>query len=150
MGVMLGGEKAWKVRNKGDFSVSFQWVNEEPAMILFPNKPGVGLGAFVLCLSALHNYVNSDGYPNTPYLVKQSMAAAKQMGFSGLGYEAKKIADAILDSAEDLISMPPEPVGINEKQLQESVGEAIIKVDGQTIFHNEVFVPDDVSGVKRH
>jgi hypothetical protein len=150
MGVVLGGEKAWKVKNKGDFAVAYQWVNEEPAMVFFPTRKGIGLGAFVLCLSALHNYIKSDGYPNTQYLVQQSMAAAKQMGFQGLGFEAKRIADAILDGAEDLVAMPPEPVGINEKQLNESIGEAIIKVDGQTIFHDEVFVPDDVSGIKRH
>ena len=145
MGVMLGGEKAWKVRDKGDFAVSFQWVNEEPAIVLFPTRKGVGLGAFVLCLSALHNYVNSDGYPVTDYLISQSMKAAKVMGFSGLGFEVKRIADAILDSAEDLLAMPPEPVGINEKQRNEAIGEATIKVDGKTIFHDEVTVPDSVT-----
>lgn len=144
MGVMLGGEKAWKVRDKGDFSVSFQWVNEEPAMILFPNHKGIGQGAFVICMSSLYKYVKSDGYPNTEYLVAQAVKAAKQMGFSGLGFEVKRIADAILDSCEDVLQMPPEPVGINEKQRNQSIGEATIKVDGHTIFHDEVIVPSDM------
>lgn len=49
MPVLLGGEKAWKQRVSGDIVVSYQWVNGEPAMILFPKVKRLGLsGAYAL------------------------------------------------------------------------------------------------------
>jgi hypothetical protein len=140
---VVGGEKAWKIKQYGDVVASFQWVNEEPAIILFPRKKqAFTRGAFVVALSALHQYVNSDGYPNTDYLIPQSAKAADFMGMEVTQFSVKQIADAILDSAEDLVRMPPEPPGMTEKQHNQAVGEAKIMVDGKVVLHDEFAAPE--------
>lgn len=143
MSVLIGGDKAWKVRQHGDIGVSFQWVNDEPAMILFPTRRSLGgAGAYVIGLSAAFKYANSRTGAPTPYLVQQSMAAAKQLGFSATDtFAGRRIAEAIVDSLPDLIDMPPEPPGINAKQA-EVIGEMLIKVDGQTVTEREVTALD--------
>lgn len=143
MPVMVGGEKAWKVRRHGDIGVSFQWVNDEPAMILFPAKTNAFAqgGAYVLALSAAFKYADSVSGGPTPYLIRQCAAAAVQLGFLATDtFAIRKIADVILDSLPDLVEMPPEPTGMTKGQA-ESVGEMLIKLDGETIHHSEVAAP---------
>lgn len=143
MPVQVGGAKAWKVRQHGDIGVSFQWVNEEPAMILFPARRSLpGAGAFVLCLSAAFRYADSVTGDPSPYLVQQSIAIARQLGFSPTDtFACRKIAETIVDSLPDLLGMPPEPQQFTEKQ-QQAIGEMLIKVDGETIAEREVTALD--------
>ena len=143
MPVQIGGAKAWKVRSHGDIGVAFQWVNEEPAMILFPARRSLpGAGAFVLDLSSAFKYANSQSGEPTLYLVKQSIAIAKHLGFGATDtYAARKIAGVIVDSLPDLLSMPPEPQQFTEKQTQ-AIGEMSLKVDGETIAEREITALD--------
>ena len=132
-----GGGKAWRVRRHGDIGVSFQWVNDEPAMILFPLCRTLG-GAYVICLSAAWKYADSTSGAPTPYLVQQSVAAAAQMGFSETDrFAARRVAGIIVDSLPDLVAMPPEPVGLNAETAQ-NIGELSLKVDGETVLETEV------------
>lgn len=142
MAIQIGGSKAWIVRLHGDIGVSFQWVNDEPAMILFPaKKSSIGAGAFVLCLSAAHRYADSKTGGPTPYLIRSAAMAAGQMGFMQTDtFVIRKIADVILDSLPDLIAMPPEPQQFNKEQT-DTVGEMLIKMNGETIVHQEVSMP---------
>lgn len=144
MAVQIGGAKAWKVRQHGDIGVSFQWVNEEPAMILFPSRRSLpGAGAYVIALSAAFKYADSRTGAPTAYLVRQSVLAAKQMGFSGTDtFAARKIAEVIVDSLPDLIDMPPEPQQFNQAQAQ-AIGEMAIKIDGTTVHEAEVSAPTE-------
>ena len=135
MPVTLGGEKAYKIRVIGDIVCSYQWVNEEPAMVLFPKiKRTFTNGAFVLCLSAAWKYTNVN------YLVSQSFAAAKQLGFEDSKFVAHQIADIIIEGIPDLVEMPPVPT--QEQKLEESIGEMLLKVDGEIIKHEEITMPD--------
>lgn len=135
MPVTLGGNTAHKIRVIGDIVCSYQWVNEEPAMVLYPKiKRTFTNGAFVLCLSAAFKYTNVN------YLVAQSFAAAKQLGFEDSKFVAHQIADIIIEGIPDLIEMPPMPS--QEQKLQESIGEMLLKVDGEIIKHEEITMPD--------
>lgn len=135
MPVTLGGEKAYKQRVIGDIVCAFQWVNEEPAMVLFPKiKRTLTNGAYVLCLSAAYKYAN------VHYLVSQSFAAAKQLGFEDSKFSAHQIADIIIEGLPDLLEMPPMPT--QEQKLGQAIGEMLIKVDGQVIKHEEITMPD--------
>ena len=142
MAVMIGGAKAWKVRQHGDIGVSFQWINEEPAMVLFPARRSIaGAGAYVICLSAAFRYADSKTGAPTEYLIRQAVAAALQLGFARTDtFAARKIAEVIVDSLPDLVAMPPEPTGLNAQE-QAAVGELEIKLDGQTIAEREVSAP---------
>lgn len=143
MAVMIGGAKAWKVRQHGDIGVSFQWVNEEPAMILFPLRRSLATaGAYVIALSAAFRYADSKTGAPTPYLIRQSIAAAQQLGFSPTDtFASRKIAEVIVDSLPDLVDMPPEPTGMNADQTASAIGEMSIKLDGKTIAERDVTAP---------
>lgn len=133
--VMLGGKNARFQRVKGDIVVSYQYVNDEPAMVLFPKgRSGHGIGAFIICLSAAHKYANNDGYP-TPYLIEQAAHAAEQMGMGAHYYTIHRVADVILDGLEDLVRMKPEPDGVKEKP---ATGEIVIQQGGRTVMEGEV------------
>lgn len=135
MPVTLGGDKSYKQRIIGDIVCSFQFVNEEPAMVLFPkNRRTLTNGAFVLCLSAAFKYTNPY------YLVRQSFAAAQQLGFDDSKFAAHQIADIIIEGIPDLIAMPPVPTP--EQKLDEAIGEMLLKVDGKVIKHEEITMPD--------
>lgn len=148
MPVQIGGAKAWKVRQHGDIGVAFQWVNEEPAMILFPARRSLpGAGAFVICHSASFKYgqSNTDKSPGyaSKFLVENAWKIAQAIGFSPTDTQAaNKIIDAIVDGLDDLNSMPPEPQQFNQEQAQ-AIGEMVIKVDGETIHEAEVTAPTE-------
>lgn len=145
MGVAIGGEKAWKVYKSGDVGVAFHWINEEPAMCLFPlHRTMVNAGSYVICLSAAFNYVNSNGHPNLEYMVPAAIEAAKTMGFNASdSFVLKRIVDAICDGMPDLVEMPPEPENlVDEAVRQETVGELTMKLDGKTIAEKEVSALD--------
>jgi len=142
MPVQIGGAKAWKVRRHGDIGVSFQWVNEEPAMILFPaNRSLPGAGAFVICLSAAFKYADSKSGAPTPYLIQAAAQAATQLGFMATDtFALRRIADVIVDSLPDLVDMPPEPQQFNAEQAQ-AIGEMVVKIGGKTVHESVVTAP---------
>lgn len=144
MPVQIGGAKAWKVRQHGDIGVSFQWVNEEPAMILFPARRSLPCaGAYVIALSAAFKYADSRTGGPTQYLVQASFLAAQQLGFAKTDtFAARKIAEVIVDSLPDLVEMPPEPQQFNQEQAR-AIGEMAIKIDGQTVHESEVTAPTE-------
>lgn len=131
--VILGGGKAWKIRRHGDLAVSFQWVNNEPAMCLFnPNKSKSP--AVAICLSAAHLYADSKTGAPSHYLVEKSLAYSDILGSS-----PRKIANVICDSMPDLVDMPPEPdwerIGADKRI---SIGEVTIHSGGQEVAGAEI------------
>ena len=65
--VVLGGEFARSVRRRGELVMAFQYVNTEPAMVIWSGTRQAG--AFAICLSVAHEYLDDS------YLVFQAMAA---------------------------------------------------------------------------
>ena len=144
MAIEIGGEKAWRIYRRGDIGVAFHWINGEPAMVLFPaHRPVKSAGAYVIPLDALHKYVNSNGYPDPRYCMQAALKAAEVMCMSPDKMTAMRIIDAILDSAPDLVDMPPEPPNLTEKAVKEAIGEMTIKVDGETVKEFEVETPTE-------
>lgn len=140
MAICIGGERAWKLRQAGDIGISYQWVNGEPAMILYPLHRRVpNAGAFAICLSAAHQYAHSDGHPNLDYVIPQVVDGALVMGFQPEKSTIKRIIDVILDGLPDLVEMPNEPNWAKENQKQQVMaGELIIKRGGETILQEDV------------
>jgi hypothetical protein len=134
MSVHIGGANSYLQRVTGDIVSSYQWVNDEPAMILWPKIPKTNAGAFVLCLSSAHKY------RDVRYLVAQAAKAAAFMGMEAHSFTVKRIADIILDGIPDLVKMPPQPVA-KKQDHGVPVGELAIKVDGQTVHEQEVTAP---------
>lgn len=141
MGVHIGGKDSYKQFEKGDIVCSLQWVNDEPALILWPKVKRIGSGAFVVCLSAAWQYADSHGYP-TRYLIDQSIKAAEIMCLEPHNFTIRAIADAIFEHIPDLVNMPPTPEDWTGKQVEEAIGEMSLKVEGETVMERELTVPE--------
>ena len=139
MGIVVGGEKAWKVTKKGDIAVAFHWINGEPAMVLFPARPNtLGASAFCVALSAAFKYALPNGYP-TPYCVQQAARAVALMGMFSDRFTIHRVADAILEGIEDLLDMPPEPTAHRPKGR--AVGEVTLTSGGRVVAEGTI---DDI------
>jgi len=150
VGVILGGPTAWKVAVKGDVVRAYHWVNNEPAMCLYPRDRRLGAGAYVIPLSAASNYARADGYP-TAYLIEASARAAAIMGMDTSGFTIHRIADVIIEGIEDLVKMPPEPENLPKKRGTR-IGEIALKAGDKVIAEGEVDVPQmlDVPSMTHH
>ena len=126
MSVMLGGPKSRGQRCIGDVVCSFQYVNEEPAMVLFPRHTKRG-GAYVICLSAAYKYTDEK------YLLSQAITASEVMGMGTGKSTVLRIAEVIVSGLQDMIEMKPEP-----EDEKPSLGEGALIVDGKTISEFEV------------
>lgn len=140
-------EGIWKQRDCGDISIYYRWVNDEPCMTLYPryadfqvNKPtGVDLP-----LSTAYTLADSVTGAPTPGLLGRLERAALAMGMSSDKFTCRRIADVIVDGLPDLIEMPPFPPRstMDDKKLDEVVGEGLIKVGGRTIWEGEATAGD--------
>jgi hypothetical protein len=130
--VSLGGEFAHSVRRRGELVQSFQYVNTEPAMIIWSATRKAG--AFAICLSVAHEYLDDR------YLVFQAMSAAMQIGYSPKDRSVVgKIADLILDGLDELVRMPPEPTAAVSRREQRT--EVLLREggpDGHIVSHQEL------------
>jgi hypothetical protein len=130
--VTLGGEFARKVHCRGELVQSFQYINTEPAMLIWSSTRKTG--AFAICLSAAHQYLDDE------YLVFHSMLAAEQIGYSPKDKSVVgKIADLILDGLDELVKMPPEPTIAVQRREQRA--EVLLREggpDGHVISHQEI------------
>ena len=103
--VILGGPNSRSQRvSRGGIVVSMQYVQGEPAMILFPLRKRHKQAAFIICLSAAWKYADDD------YLAQQAKVAAEVLNMGLDRFTVYNIARAINDSLEDLVKMKPEPV----------------------------------------
>jgi hypothetical protein len=130
--MLVGGDKAWKVYRYRDIGVSLQWVNGEPAMILFPLS-GDRRSGYVLPLQSLHSICVESDKVDGRAVIEMGMTAAEVIGRLDRA-TAIMCADAILMFAADLLRMPPEP----DPEKPPVVGEIEVKADGQTIYEGEI------------
>jgi len=136
--IAFGGEHSYKQFVKGDVVCSLQWINDDPSMCLWKlSESMLHRGAYVIGLSALHKYVESNGFP-TRYMLAKLPEIAQQIGFEVSKDSCMRIADVIADAAEDLCRMPPTPGDVHEANRPESVGEMQIKLGGKIIHEAEV------------
>lgn len=134
MPVILGGPTALAIRRKGDLMISFQHVNGEEAMILYPARPRMGAGGYCICLSAAWKYADEKG------LALGAIRAAEVMGFGRYDRSALfRIKDAILENLPDLVNMKPEPKELAEEGAK--FGEMDLVMDGKVLTTQEVVLP---------
>jgi hypothetical protein len=136
MGLIVGGEGAWKVRTQKDLVVAFHWVNAEPAMVLFPQRRRLGAAAYIIGLSHAYKYAERTGYP-TPYCVRMAMVAAGVMAMDRTRQTCMNIVEVILDNLEDLVRMPPERP---RKDTTPALGVATLFSEGKQVSEGEITV----------
>ena len=145
MGMVIGGERAWRRFRKGDIAIALHWINGEPAMVLFPAHMTESrvqrIVPFVIPLSVGHEYVASDGHPNLLRALQGATEAAICLGMAPELSTVHRIIDAIVEAIPDLVAMPPEPTALQRIDQGPAVGELSIQVDGQVVKEVEVTDP---------
>jgi len=117
MPVLLGGPKARSTRlMRGGIVVSMQYVNNEPAMVLFPFRKRAQQAGYIICLSAAWKYADDI------YLSRAAYKAAEVMGLGTESFTVYNVARAINDNLEDLVKMKPEP-----EETPQVIGEGTIQ-----------------------
>lgn len=147
--VDLSGERAWKQANKGDITMSLQWIDiqltqpdydEEgpvPCMVLFHSHRRMETGAYVIPMSKAHNYIGTDGRP-TLWFHKAIAGAVLEIGFEPSDRSAiNRVHDLIYENLVDLFKMPTmQPDDLHVAKAVQGI-EMAIRVNGKTI-HQEV------------
>jgi hypothetical protein len=100
-----------KTRNFGEFDILFQYVDEEPALVIRANRfLNVRRRAYVIKLESAWKYVDDVFSPHSghsQYMVKASSVIQEMLGLSDSVDTRFRIAEGILDCLEDLINMTP-------------------------------------------
>lgn len=144
MPILLGGKNARFQRVHGDVVASYQYINGERAMALWPKIRKMHSAAFIVCDSAAWRY-NPD-YPRSEwlgergellcgplYLMQQAQAAAEVMGMDTTKATVIRIAAIIAEGLQDLSRLPPA-----RPEEKKPIGEATLLVDGDAIVTKEV------------
>jgi len=102
-------------RDYGDFVIRMQYVNPnpnefgsdyEPALVIARPRRIQSRSAWILMLSSAWKYVDPDtDTQHSDYMVESSKKIAEMLNLQPS--QSFQIAEAILDSLEDLINMPP-------------------------------------------
>jgi hypothetical protein len=130
-GVILGGPNARFRRVHGDIVASYQYVNDERAMVLWPlHRKGVP--AFIVCDSAAFKY------DDPKYLAAQALKCAEMWGMESSSTVWFRVATIIHEGLSDLIRLPPLPAG---KVSGPVIGEASLRMNGVEIGGTEVRMP---------
>lgn len=134
--IVFGGSDAFKVFRRGQLIVSLEWINEEPAMVVYAARRRPGAGAAVIGLSALPFYFDDRGMPaRTPEIARKLHDILRVMGFEPNAdrFALRDLLDALYAYADDLVRMPPEkPTPISD-DLPVNVDAIEIQVDGKTV-----------------
>ncbi|MCK7581088.1 MAG: hypothetical protein MZV65_39330, partial [Chromatiales bacterium] len=136
MAILLGGETAWRVRRVGDLVLSYQWLDGEPCLFVYPARARRGAGALAVPLASAHQWAGADGYPALDHAIPTATRGAQMMGMFPDSWTVRRIVEAVVDGLPDLLEMPPEPPSLAKPAP--SVGEMTIKIDGQTVAEHEV------------
>jgi hypothetical protein len=100
-----------KTRNFGDFDIHFQYVDEEPALVIKAHRfLSVRRRAYVIMQEAAWKYVDNVESPHSGHSEYMVQASAQIEAMLGLGTDIQtrfRIAEAIMDCLEDLINMKP-------------------------------------------
>jgi len=107
----VGGETAYKVFEHRGYKCSIEWVDGEPAMLLWSAREGFGAGVFGICLSSAAKYADPSG-DITPEGYLECIRALPILGKPMLEIEAKTLAACIILWMPDLLHMPYCPADV--------------------------------------
>ena len=131
--MILGGPNARFQRVHGDIVCSYQYVQDERAMVLWP-RFRKGVPAFIVCDSSAWKY------DDELYLAQQAKTVSDLWGEAADSKRWFQIAKIIHDGLQDLVRLPPAPlVPIGPKG--DVIGEAALRANGKTIAGGEITMP---------
>lgn len=135
MPATIDTSKAHLVRQHGDITAIFSWINDERALILVPSyRPGAPW--FCVMESASYSWDDEDPR-NIPEVVRKANKACEVLGIEPTPHNARRVAGIVIDGLPDLIRMPAAPP---QEYHRASYGNLTLKADGQAIAQEEIRV----------
>lgn len=134
MSACIDTRKAHAIRQHGDITAIYTWINDERALVLLATyRKG---GWYVVMDSAAWQY-DDDGY-----LMRAAVKACDVLGFGESAGTAFHIARIIHEGLGDLVLMPPEPPDPVEEAVKamRRVGEMQLTADGEVIAAEDITV----------
>ncbi len=137
-----------KKRRFGDFDILFQYVNEEPALVVRAHRfLSVRKRAYVIMLESAWKYVDDVESPHSghsKYMVHASAQIEKMLGLGDDIATRYRIAEAIMDCLEDLVAMKPMKVEADDSvrvvgtmQIGDQSFAVDVAADPQTVNSTE-------------
>jgi hypothetical protein len=139
--VELGGERAWLVRNLGEFVCSFQWIDRgdidpegpHPCMCIFRATRALDVVPYVIPQRNAFAFADKDGGP-TPHALGAAFKAAITMGTFPANDTVRKLVDIIVEGIPDLIKMPSDQPRDLEVARRIHGIEAHAAINGKTLI----------------
>lgn len=134
MATTIDTSKAHLVRQHGDITAIYTWVNDERALVLVPTfRPGSPW--FIVCESAAYKY-ESD-----LYICKQAIKACEVLGMEPSRPNILRIGSIIEEGIPDLIRIPTKP----EREVSgKKYGELKLMEDGVQIAQEDIRIENEV------
>jgi hypothetical protein len=133
MPASIDTRKAYRVRQHGDITVIYTWVNDERALVLVPSyRPGAPW--YVVMDSAAYTWDDSDP-SNVPTVARKAAKACEVLGLEPTAQNSMRVAGIIIDGLPDLIRMPPAPA---PDYHAASFGHLELRADGQAIGGQDI------------
>lgn len=128
MAAELDPSKAFLIRQHGDLTAVYSWINDERALILIPaHRPGAPW--YCVLESAAFKY------DDPAYLAKQCTIACDVLGIEPSKPNWVRVATIINEGLPDLVRMPTAP---ERDRMRGSIGEMKLLADGQQIAGEEI------------
>jgi hypothetical protein len=149
MPAILGGPSARRVWRKGQFSMSLQYLSEEPALFVWPQHRTLTRGAFVVPLGASWKYHpdklsgegEADRNQRAAAAIAQILHGLRAMGMEVDKRNAHEVYTLIADHLDDLILAKPDPGAEARGEKMVHRGEIAIRDGGRVIAEHEVRIP---------
>lgn len=135
MGMIVGGPRAWKKRQHGNFLVAFHWVNGEGSMCIV-NTAVKNCPVFIIGMSMAHEYADSRTGDPTAYAAHKCFEMCIPMGLNK--GEAHKLMQVIVEAIPDLLEMPPEPNWQDMKSRPVEDAVASLRQNGKVVMEAPV------------
>jgi hypothetical protein len=138
MPATIDTRRAHLVRQHGDLTAIYTYVNDERAIVLVPSRrPGAPW--FVVCESAAYTWDDSDPrYVGD--VARKALKACDVLGLEPTPTNARRVASIIIDGLPDLIRMPSAP---GPEHYRGSFGRMELRADGQTIAEQDIRIEKD-------
>lgn len=118
----VGGQLAYKQFDHRGYHCSLEWVDGEPAMLIWSSRGGFDAGVFGICISSAAKYADPSGNI-TPEGYIECCRALPVLGKPMLEIEAKTLADCIILWMPDLLHMPYCPADVRAAERPDAIWE---------------------------
>ena len=139
MGASIDLRKAHLVRQHGDLTAVYSWLNDERAMFLIPSVRQRAPW-YVLCESAAHMWAGADGNASIQAIALKGSKVCQVLGIDSTPTNVRRVIGIILDGIPDLVRMLSAP---DPEKHKVSFGQMQLRADGEVIAREDIRLEKD-------